>query len=63
MASRESRESIVKWLASVQPKNVAITLGVVAAVWLIVFLFAGPGAATVVTLLVVLWGLIGLFIT
>jgi hypothetical protein len=49
--------------ASVTPKNLAITAGVIAGVWLVVFLFAGPGAATVATILLVLWGLIGLFVT
>ena len=44
-------------------KRLSLTLGSIAAVWLIVFVIAGSGAATVATIAIIIWGIIGLYIT
>jgi hypothetical protein len=44
-------------------KRLLLTLGMIGAVWFVVFLIAGSGPATVAVVVVILWGLIGLFIT
>ena len=58
-----NRKRLSGRLASVTPKNLAMTIGMIGCVWVTVFLLAGPGAATVATIFVLLWGLIGLLIT
>ena len=44
-------------------KNIAITLGIIGVVWLVVFSFAGADAASVATITLVLFSLIGVFVT